>query len=370
MLILVLGVALLAGCSEKAEVDAELSTALQAQIDRDVAGYGVTGISAAVVLPNGAVWAGVSGKADKKSGRRLEPGTAFAIGSVTKTFVGALVLELVEDGTLSLDDPIGRWVPEFPKSKGATATLRQLLGHTSGVDEVLDNAAFWKAVTRHAGAWSAQQTLRYVDSPSFAPGRGSAYSNTNYVLLGMAIERAAKAPLAELIRARLLDPLDLDRIAFQSPTHTLQDTAHGYTATRRDAPHRDVSDGTPYVPNKQIAELAWAAGGMAADARSVGMYADALFGGEVLERSSLEQMTDAHDSDDYWDYGLGVMEMPLGSGRQRALGHTGAIDGFLSAMWYLPNEDVTVVVLANQDTAPLDNITDNLLDLVVSHLDE
>jgi CubicO group peptidase (beta-lactamase class C family) len=102
------------------------------------------------------------------------------------------------------------------------------------------------------------------------------YSNTNYILLGTAIERAAEAPLADLIRDRLIEPLGIDGIALQSPSFAAPDTAHGYTAISRGTPHRDVSDGTSFVPNRRVSQWAWAAGGMAADARAVAIWADSL----------------------------------------------------------------------------------------------
>ena len=131
-----------------------------------------------------------------------------------------------------------------------------------------------------------------------------------------------------------------------------------------------MSDGTSLVPNTDAARWAWAAGGMAADARSVALWADALFDGRVLEENSLDQMTDIRDTGDFFDYGLGVMEVESASGSQKMLGHGGRIVGFQSEMWYLPADDVTIVVLVNDDTSRVLNIRDNMLDTVLSHLHE
>ena len=326
-------------------------------------------ISEAVVLPNGSVWAGASGKADTKSGREVSSDTVFAIGSITKTFVSALVLKLAEDGKLSLDDRVGKWVPEFPRSKGSNASLRQLLSHRSGIHDFVDNPAFEKAVENGRLPWTAERSLQYVKAPYFPPGKGFHYSNTNYTLLGMVIERTTDSPLSEQIRTRLLEPLGLEQIRLQAGSPASADVAHGYTALNASPAQgrfgRDVSDGTPFVPNARVSQSSWAAGGMAADARSLAVWADALFGGQVLKEASLKEMTDLRGTDEvFFEYGLGVM----GEARppwSQLVGHAGQIDGFQSEMWYLPNEDVTIVVLVNNDTFRLSRIVDDMLSVVI-----
>ena len=368
-LCLFVAVASLTGCTDDATFSPELAQELQSQLDRDRAGYRLPGISAAVVLPDGSVWTGSSGKADRASGRAVNTGTVFAIGSITKTFVSALTLKLAEDGELSLDDRVGKWVPEFPRSKGSNASIRQLLRHTSGIYNFTDNPAFEKAVEQGQLPWTPKRTLRYVKAPYFPPGRDFSYSNTNYILLGMVAERAAGQPLAEQIRTRLLEPLGLERISLQSGSAGFADHAHGYSAINHDGPHKDVSDGTSLVPNARWSQWAWAAGGMAADARSIAVWADSLFGGRVLEDASLDEMTAVRDTGDGFDYGLGVIGFELRS--RKMLGHDGEIDGFRSTMIHLPGEDVTVVVLVNDaDSSAPWGIRDNLLDTVLAHIKE
>ena len=370
-LVLCMGVASLTGCTDDATFSPELAKGLQGQVDRDRAAYRLPGISAAVVLPDGSVWTGSSGKADTASGRGVNTGTVFAVGSITKTFVSALTLKLAEDGELSLDDRIGKWVPEFPRSKGSNASIRQLLRHTSGIYDFGDNPMFEKAVSQGRTPWTPKKTLKYVKAPYFPPGTDFTYSNTNYILLGMAAERAAGRPLAEQIRARLLEPLGLERISLQSGSSGFADHAHGYSAINHGLTHNDVSDGTSLVPNATSSQWAWAAGGMAADARSIAVWADSLFGGRVLEEASLDEMIDVRDTGDGFDYGLGVIGAESASGSRKMLGHDGEMDGFLSTMYYLPAEDVTVVVLVNDsDSRSLWNIRDNLLDTVLAQIEE
>lgn len=370
-LVLCAGVVSLTGCSDDTTFSPELAKQLQSQVDRDRAAYRLPAISAAVMLSDGSVWTGVSGKADKASGRAVTPRTIFAIGSITKTFVSALTLKLAEDGELSLDDRIGKWVPEFPRSKGSNASLRQLLRHTSGIYDITDNPMFEKAVDHGRAPWTPMRTLNYVKAPYFAPGKDFRYSNTNYILLGMAIERAAGRPLAEQIRTLLLEPLGLERASLQAGSSGLADDAHGYSALNHHLPHTDVSDGTSLVPNARWSHAAWAAGGMASDARSIAVWADALFGGRVLEEPSLDEMTDVRETGERYDYGLGVAEFESASESRKVLGHDGWVGGFQSTMNYLPGEDVTVVVFVNDDdTTSIWNIRDNLLDTVLAHIEQ
>ena len=368
-LFLCLAVASLTGCTDEATFSPEFAQELQSQLDRDRAAYRLPGLSAAVVLPDGSLWSGSSGKADTASGRAVNTRTVFAIGSITKTFVSALTLKLAEDGELSLDDRIGKWVPEFPRRKGSDASIRQLLRHTSGIYNFTENPSFQEASADGRLPWTPERTLSYVKAPYFPPGQDFWYSNTNYILLGLAIERAAGRPLAEEIQTRLLEPLGLERAALQVGSSGFADHAHGYTAINHDLPHKDVSDGTSLVPNARWSQAAWAAGGMAADARSIAVWADALFGGRVLEDASLDEMIDVRETGEGFDYGLGVIGSELRS--RKMLGHDGEIDGFRSTMSYVLGDDFTVVVLVNDDdsSAPW-NIRDNLLDTVLAHLEK
>ena len=121
--------------------------------------------------------------ANPKTGERVTTGTVFALGSVTKTFIAALVLKLSEEGVLHLGDQLARWVPHFPDSK--RITIRQLLNHTSGVFDVTEDPAFFEAQLAHPRErWTARRILSFVGRPRFAPGADWSYSNTNYILLG------------------------------------------------------------------------------------------------------------------------------------------------------------------------------------------
>jgi D-alanyl-D-alanine carboxypeptidase len=154
--------------------------------------------------------------------------TLFQAGSITKTFVASLVLKLAEDGVLGLDDRLSRLVPAFPDSR--RITLRQLLNHTAGTADFLTDGRFLAAQRRRglAAVWTPQQLLRYVPEPLAKPGERWHYSNANYLLLGLAVERATRSSLGRELRRRLLPRTTFDRIVFQGEERPRGAIAVGY----------------------------------------------------------------------------------------------------------------------------------------------
>ena len=185
------------------------------------------GASAAVVIPGEGIWTGSSGVADIRAHRPVTDRTLFAAGSITKTFVAALMLKLVERDVLHLDDRLSRWVPEFPNSR--QITLRQLLNHTSGTSDFVDEPAFAAAQERSASAvWTPRRTLRYAQDPAREPGVDWIYSNTNYILAGLVIERATRSTVARELHRRLLDRSQFPRIVLQGDERPRDPVAVGY----------------------------------------------------------------------------------------------------------------------------------------------
>jgi len=157
-------------------------------------------MAATVIWSDGTSWTGVAGLADVEKRRRVAPDTVFAAASVSKTFTAALILELVDEGRLSLDDRVHDHVAGLSAVKVPMAvTIRMLLDHTSGIYDFYRNPKVDKVLLgdrdRH---WSAAQAMRYVGKPYFKPGKEWRYSNTNYLLLGLVAERltdrVARAP--------------------------------------------------------------------------------------------------------------------------------------------------------------------------------
>lgn len=170
--------------SQAAGFDPALASRLQKTLDRVREQQEIPGAAAAVVIPGQGVWTGTSGEADTRTHRPVTDHTLFAAGSITKTFVAALMLKLVERDLLDLDEHLSRWVPEFPNSR--LITLRQLLNHTSGTEDFTHRTAFGEAQASNPNAlWSPKRSLRYAQHPDSKPGKDWAYSNTNYILAGL-----------------------------------------------------------------------------------------------------------------------------------------------------------------------------------------
>ncbi|MBW1814342.1 MAG: beta-lactamase family protein [Deltaproteobacteria bacterium] len=151
---------------------------LQETLDREIQKYGVRGVSAAVIFPDKKVWTGVSGISHDIV--LIEPDMPFAIGSITKNVVAALILNLTEEGVLSLDDSLSKWLPSYPLVD-STITIRQLLNHTSGIFMFWDNQKIWDDLKKdREKVWTPEEVLSYIQEPYFAPGEGWRYSNTNY----------------------------------------------------------------------------------------------------------------------------------------------------------------------------------------------
>jgi D-alanyl-D-alanine carboxypeptidase len=353
-----------------ASFDPALAAKLQASLEDSVTELHYPALAAAVILPDGSSWSGAAGKSDVEADVPATPDTSFAIGSITKTFMATLVLELAHDGMLSLDDPIANWLPQLADDARFMAdrvTVRQLLDHTSGIDEYL-NPAFVPALAKDTTRrWTLDEILAFVGDPAFEPGTEWAYSNTNYLLVGMIIEQASGSTVASVLRERILAPLGLEQTVLQPQERPDGPTAHGYVKT----PNETVGarDGSGLTPNTSMASAAWTAGGIASTAPDLARWASALYGGRVLDAASLAEMLDFKLNGGLrggGGYGLGVGEW-FGRGGV-TIGHGGRVPGFESLMWYYTKPRATVVILSNTDVVSSDAAYFALEAIVLAHL--
>jgi D-alanyl-D-alanine carboxypeptidase len=334
-----------------AHLDDAMAGGLQKALDTVRAAGGWPGISAAVVFPDGSVWAGQSGSAVLSPKTTVTANTLFSIGSISKTFVAALAGRLAARGTISLDDPLSKYVPNFYDA--ANITLRELLNHTSGVRDLFDvmSPAILADRTR---TWTTDEVLAKVGRAryGFAPGKGYWYSNTDYVLLGAVIEQATGQPIAALVRSEFLEPLSLTHTFLQTEEDSLGAKAHGYM---KNGSSTDNTAG-PMLPFTSEATAVGPAGAYVSTATDLARWGDALYNGHVLDEATLAAMADISQTQGFkapyrpnWVYGLGMEEATIAG--QTAWGHRGHLDGFWSAMWYLPARHVTIVVIVNAEWA-------------------
>ena len=300
---------------------------------------------------DGSSWVGSSGLAVVASHRPVTVETAFAAGSISKTFTGALVMAMVEDGRLALDSPVKTYLPKLVINPAIT--VRELLDHTSGLDDFFSHPAIDKALLAHrARVWSAADSLRYVGKAYFKPGTGWRYSNTNYLVLGMLAEAVGRAPLADQLRERFFDPLGLDHTIYQAAQRPRGPLAHGYRFSGPDPKLKgiDVSDGTAIIPFTSVVTAAGGAGSIATTAGDLATWARALYGGGALRTETVSSMVDdaavTTALKSSVPYGLGVQVVTI-DGRP-TLGHSGRLLGFRAVMRWLSSEGIAVVVMTNQ----------------------
>ncbi len=291
---------------------AEAAASLQAAVDRARATYGLDVLVIGVSVDGTHGWSGGSGTAP--DGRtRLTGDDPFAIASVTKTFTATVVLQLVEERRLDLDDAASIYLPGEEQVNGVT--IRQLLSHTSGIADLLApmRGALNADTTR---LWTPAEVLTFIGPAVFAPGADWAYSNTNFVLLGMVVEAITGRPFQEELARRVLAPLDLSQ--------------SGLLAT----------PGAPWLFSESWASAFWTAGGMYASADDLLRWGDALYGGWMLRSASLQAMLAFNDN----GYGLGAERYEVAG--QVGYGHSGLLRGFTTLLIHLPDAGVTISLVA------------------------
>jgi D-alanyl-D-alanine carboxypeptidase len=342
-------------------VSPEVATRLQARLDRWREARLAPGVAAAVRSPDGSLWIGTSGVAAVgKAGRTVKLGTPFAIASLTKTFMAALILRLVEQGHLSLKDPISRWLPRYPD--GDRITVRMLLNHRSGIFNYFEHPQYERKVFgRPRHHWTVQQILALRGPAYCAPGACYHYSNTNYVLLGRIVERITGKSAAKLIRNRFLKPLGLGDTFFQGQERIGKWTAKGYWVVT--GGYKGWADGTPFRTNTSAATVANAAGAMVSSVRDVTAWQAALLRGDVLAPESLAEMLRFHPRS---GYGLGMRVAWLDG--KRGVGHGGSLRGYVAIMYRLPDPGIDVVVLTNRGNVSVQSLADALARVALNNL--
>lgn len=305
---LVLSLAVLACGTLPASAHAEAATGIQAALDRVV----TDGVPGGILLS--ARHQVTSGVRDLRTGTKVGADDRFRIGSNTKTFVSTVVLQLVGEGRLRLTDRVERWLPGLLPD-GKAITVRQLLNHTSGLPDYGADPRLLAPYQRNpAYYWAPNKLVGLVrTSPR---STGFAYSNTNYIVLGLIIEKVTGLSASTEIQRRLLQPLKLPNSSFPlRDPHIHGPHLHGYLTGNG---HLDVSVLSPSV--------SWTAGGMISTVGDLARFQRALFTGKLLRKAQLKQLETIVPGE---DYGLGVvrLETPCGT----AWGHEGSFPGYFSA---------------------------------------
>ena len=295
-----------------------------------------------VLQEDGTIRSEARGFADVSKAIPMRPGQRFRIGSVTKTFVAALVLQLVQDGRLQLDDTVERWLPGLVPG-GRSITVRHLLSHTAGLfDYVEDRLTFQDRERR----WRPKELVRLATAHPPAreiPGRDFAYSSTNYILLGLIAETATGMPLQRLLGNHLFESLELRDTSFV-PGVIRGPHVHGH----RPPSHQGVVTGPPADTSDEPAWWAWAAGAIVSTAQDVQSFYAALLQGRVIGPRLLREMETLVPAGRL-QYGFGLATFPTPCGD--AWGHTGNAQGTIVVAWNTKDASRQLVLVVN--TYPL-----------------
>jgi len=317
------------------------SPALQ-RVVRSLVASGAPGAVAVVRTPKGTRRA-AAGLARVQPPDRMQATDRFRVASVTKTFVATVVIQLAAERRLRLDDRVERWLPGLLPD-GDAITLRQLLGHTSGLFGYDEDEAWTRArIDNPAREWSPRELVAIATShpPAFAPGTAWAYSNTNYVVLGLVVESVTGKGLGQVLRERIAKRLRLGATSYPTGTAMPEPAAHGYVVARPGLP---IPPGTQLDVTTLLSPSAWGAGQLVSNGDDLTRFLSALLGGRLVAGRQLAAMkAGVRDA----EYGLGLMISYTRCGR--AFGHRGDIPGYRSIVWSTGDGRRAAAVLVNVD---------------------
>jgi D-alanyl-D-alanine carboxypeptidase len=356
LLILLLHTLLAAGLAPAYGADKDLENtrrAVKERLDALRAEAEFPGATVGFVLADGRSASVSTGMADVENNIALKPLDRMLAGSIGKTYVAAVALQLVQEGKLNLDEKIGLWFgrePWFNRLANAKEiTVRMLMNHTSGLVEYYPLKDCKRTLKEQPDkVWRHEELIECaLDSPPlFAAGRGWSYADTNYILVGMIVERITKRDLYGEVRRRILKPLALNQTV-PSDKRTIPGVITGYS--RPGSPFgfegRVIVDGK-FVTNPQFE---WAGGGFASTAEDLARWAKFLYEGKVLKKPYLDQMLAAVEAKTGRGdkYGLGVQVRQSEWGV--SYGHGGWFPGYLSEMEYFPQYRVAIAIQFNTD---------------------
>lgn len=316
---------------------------------------GVPGVIAESRGPAGR-WTATAGVGDRTTGRARGPQDRFRIGSLTKTFVATVLLQLEAERRIRLDDTVDRWLPGLVRghgNDGRAVTVRQLLNHTSGLHDATTDPGFRRQVfgdgffANRYRTWRPEElvALALRRRPVFAPGTGWGYSNTNFTLAGMIVEKVTGRPYGEEIERRLLRPLRLHGTSVPGTGPLMPRPAGRAYSTLSGDPAAPVHDVTELDPT-----LAGAAGSMISTTADLNRFYRALLTGSLLPPRQNEEMRTTVAAGPGAGYGLGLERFTLSCGAI-VWGHDGSIHGSTSEAVTTADGRHSLALNLNQDRA-------------------
>ncbi len=301
--------------------------------------YHIPGVIVGIWIPGEGVWVKSFGYANTATKQPMNPNMPFRIGSLTKTFIATVLLQLQDEGKLNLNDTLDTYIttPAIPNANNIT--LRELANMTSGLYNYTNDPTFNEDHAQNLQKiWTPTELVDIAIShpPTFAPGKGYEYSNTNYILLGMIIEKVTGNTIVDELQKRIFSPLNLSQTSYATTSDMPANSSHGYSLV--DEKTQKVIDTTNDNPS-------WggAAGAIVSNINDLKTWAEAMGQGTLVSpEAQKERFTWVNEpGTDVAKYGIGTMKIG------NFVGHEGHIDGYNSVFFYLPSKNATIVVLQN-----------------------
>jgi D-alanyl-D-alanine carboxypeptidase len=308
----------------------------------------IPGVIVGIWTPQG-VWVKAFGKADIDTGTAISTADKVRIASNTKTVVATVVLQLVQEGKLSLDDRLSKFVPMVKDS--GNITVRQDLQMTSGTFSFTEDEQFGKDFTANPTMkLTPEQEIAIANKHDnyFAPGKGWHYSDTNYEIAGLIIEKVTGNKLADEVRTRVIKPLGLSKTEFPTTPEIAGEHPLGYVL--QNGKLVDYTRVDPSVP--------WGGGAMISGLYDMKAWAKALVSGSLLDKSMHAEQMKTLETGAGLTYGLGIADMG------GFWGHNGSIFGFNSIAIRSPELDATFVVFTNKSDNDSNEATNMAISLV------
>jgi D-alanyl-D-alanine carboxypeptidase len=353
-----------------------LKTALQLKLNEWHKAGHFPGATLGVVLANGESFALAVGFSDRETSKPMMPTDRMLAGSVGKTFAAATALQLIKEGKIGLDDKIEKylgheqWFSRLPNAKDIT--VRQLMNHTSGLVRYEFKEQFTKDLTANPDkVWKPAELVAYLldERPPFDAGKGWDYSDTNYIVLGMIIEKVTGRKFYDEVNRRLLRPLKLTGTIPQDGP-SLKGVVQGYAG-----PNNPFGGTDAMVVNGKFAinpQFEWTGGGYASTAHDLARWAKMTYEGKAFSLNLLPQVLDGVSAPMLGretKYGLGVIirKTTLGT----SYGHSGFFPGYMTDMMYFPEHKVAVAVQVNTSVGrslgkPLSRVLVEVIEVIAS----
>jgi D-alanyl-D-alanine carboxypeptidase len=319
-------------------ISVSLAERINADVETILQRTGTPGATILVSQDDHVVYRHAYGVRDREHRLPATINTYLEIGSITKQFTAAAILQLQEAGKLHIDDKLSVYLPRAPHA--SEVTLRQLLSHTSGMPEYLDAVDKAKLIDKPA---SFDQLMSYIANRplDFSPGSHWSYSNTGYILVGRVIEVVSHESYRHYIQTHLLDPAGMTHTFTSAEESRLQNMALGYSD----------DSGRPELAATIDSSVGWAAGFLVSTVDDLEKWNIALRNGKIVTKADFALMsTSIQTTQGDAGYGLGLFVDTLDG--QPRVGHTGGSLGFTTANEYFPGQDTQIIAFTNLKSDP------------------